>query len=123
MTDGMVIAKDVMLPMRDGVHLATDIYRPAQDGEAEHGQFPTILARTSYDKSAQRYVDSIPNFFTPRGYVVVLQDLRGRYRSPRFDVNPNSGEPVGRHSHSEVATNTVYFDRTRSSHVVLSVIP
>jgi putative CocE/NonD family hydrolase len=78
----LVIAKDVMLPMRDGVRLAADVYRPAEDGEAvqEH-KFPTILARTSYDKSAQRYVDSIPNFFTPRGYVVVLQDLRGRYRS------------------------------------------
>ena len=36
------------------------------------------------DKSAQRYVDSIPNFFTPRGYAVVPQELRGRYRSEGF---------------------------------------
>ena len=41
---------------------------------------------------------------------------------PRFDVNPNTGELVGRHTHSEVATNTVLFDRARSSHVVLPVI-
>lgn len=66
-----------MLPMRDGVRLATDIYRPARDGALVEGQFPTILCRTSYDKSAQRYVD-IADFFTPRGYVVALQDLRGR---------------------------------------------
>ncbi len=84
MASGIVIAKDVMLPMRDGVHRATDIYRPAQDGEPVQGQFPTILARTPYDKSAQRYIDSIPNFFTPRGFIVVLQDLRGRYRPRRF---------------------------------------
>ena len=83
-TYGVVIAKDVMVPMRDGVRLAADIYRPAQNGEPAAGQWPTILARTSYDKSAQRYVDSIPNFFTPRGYAVVLQDLRGRYRSEGF---------------------------------------
>lgn len=37
---GMLIAKDVMLPMRDGVRLATDIYRPAIDGEAAPGEFP-----------------------------------------------------------------------------------
>jgi putative CocE/NonD family hydrolase len=92
----IMIARDVMLPMRDGVRLAADIYRPAEQGEPVQGQFPTILARTSYDKSAQRYVDSVPNFFTPRGYVVVLQDLRGRYRSEGFGeyfhtANPREG--------------------------------
>lgn len=84
MSFGIVIAKDVMVPMRDGVRLAADIYRPATDGEAVPTRFPTILARTSYDKSAQRYIDSIPDYFTPRGFVVVLQDLRGRYRSEGF---------------------------------------
>jgi uncharacterized protein len=70
-----------MVPTRDGTLLAADIYRPAIDGEVAFGTFPTLLARTSYDKSAQRYVDSMPAYFTPRGYAVVLQDLRGRYRS------------------------------------------
>ena len=42
---------------------------------------------------------------------------------PRFDVNPNTGEPVGRHTHSVVARNTVYLDRSRPSHVVLPIIP
>jgi putative CocE/NonD family hydrolase len=41
---------------------------------------------------------------------------------PRFDVNPNTGEPVGRHTQSVVATNTVFFDRARPSHVILPVI-
>src|SRR5438105_15332925 len=70
-----------MVPMRDGTRLATDIYRPGVDGEVAAGNFPTLLARTSYDKSAQRYVDSMPAYCAPRGYAVVLQDLRGRYRS------------------------------------------
>lgn len=79
---GIVISKDVMVPMRDGVRLATDVYRPAIDGEPAPGQFPTILGRTSYDKnSPQMWVEPVAEFFTPRGYVVVTQDLRGRYRS------------------------------------------
>jgi putative CocE/NonD family hydrolase len=78
---GIVISKDVMIPMRDGVRLASDIYHPARDGAPVSGRFPTILLRTSYDKAAQRYVDTIANFFTPRGYVTVQQDLRGRYNS------------------------------------------
>ncbi|MCA1646583.1 MAG: hypothetical protein LC797_14370 [Chloroflexi bacterium] len=34
----------------------------------------------------------------------------------------NTGEPVGRHTHSVVAPNSVYFDFARPSHVVLAVI-
>jgi uncharacterized protein len=79
---GVVIAKDVMIPMRDGVRLAADIYRPALDGEPAEGPLPTILGRTSYDKTTQwMWVDPVANFFTPRGYAVVIQDLRGRYKS------------------------------------------
>lgn len=79
---GTVISRDVMIPMRDGVRLATDIYRPAHDGEPVSERFPTILGRTSYDKSNPViWVDPVANFFTPRGYTVVLQDLRGRGNS------------------------------------------
>ena len=42
---------------------------------------------------------------------------------PRFDVNPNTGEPLGRHTHTVKADNTVYLDRARPSHVVLPVMP
>ncbi|MBA2474606.1 MAG: CocE/NonD family hydrolase, partial [Actinobacteria bacterium] len=77
---GIVVAKDVMVPMRDGVRLATDLYRPAADGEPIEGRLPTILCRTPYDKTDRRYSE-IADFFTPRGYAVVLQDLRDRYRS------------------------------------------
>ena len=42
---------------------------------------------------------------------------------PRFDVNPNTGEPVGRHTRTATADNTVYHDAARPSHVVLPVIP
>lgn len=42
---------------------------------------------------------------------------------PHFDANPNSGEPEGIAEHPRVATNRVYLDRTRPSHVLLPVIP
>ena len=77
---GIVVAKDLMISMRDGIRLATDLYRPAADGEPIDGRFPTILCRTPYDKTDRRYTE-IADFFTPRGYVVALQDLRDRYRS------------------------------------------
>jgi predicted acyl esterase len=42
---------------------------------------------------------------------------------PRFDLNPNTGEPIGRHTHTAVAHNTVYLDRSRPSRIELPVIP
>jgi uncharacterized protein len=82
---GIVVARDAMIPMRDGVRLAADVYRPARDGEPVAGRFPTILGRTSYDKSNEwLWVQPVCEFFCRRGYVVVCQDLRGRYRSEGF---------------------------------------
>ncbi len=42
---------------------------------------------------------------------------------PRFDVNPNTGEPLNEHRRMETAVNTVYHDRQRPSHILLPVIP
>ena len=77
---GMVVSYDVMVEMRDGVRLATDIYRPAlPDGSPASGAFPAILGRTSYNKSDPvMWIDPVARYFTSRGYVTILQDLRGR---------------------------------------------
>ena len=42
---------------------------------------------------------------------------------PRFDVNPNTGEPIGRHRLQSVAENTVFHNQQRDSHIVLPLIP
>jgi predicted acyl esterase len=42
---------------------------------------------------------------------------------PRFDVNPNTGEPLGRDRRRVVADNTVFHERGRASRVVLPIIP
>ena len=42
---------------------------------------------------------------------------------PRFDVNPNTGEPLDDHRRMITAVNTVYHDREHPSHILLPVIP
>jgi uncharacterized protein len=42
---------------------------------------------------------------------------------PRFDVNPNTGEAIGRERRRVVADNTVFHERGRESRVVLSIVP
>jgi uncharacterized protein len=67
----------VKVPMRDGVRLVTDIYRPARDGAPAEGKFPVLLERTPYDRGRSRAGE----YFARRGYVVVVQSVRGRYGS------------------------------------------
>lgn len=42
---------------------------------------------------------------------------------PRFDVNPNTGEPLNANRRVAIATNTIYHDRAHPSGIVLPVIP
>ncbi len=77
----VVIEKDVMVKMRDGTLLATDIYRPTEKGRfARHG-LPTILERTPYNKEEPTRVREVGQWFCGRGYNVVIQDFRGRFKS------------------------------------------
>ena len=66
---------NVRVPMRDGVTLSTDIYFPDAPGK-----FPAILIRTPYNKATAQ---SVPQgqWFAERGYVVLEQDVRGRWDS------------------------------------------
>jgi hypothetical protein len=97
--DNISVSLDVMVPMRDGVRLATDIYRPAlPDGSPRPGRFPVLLTRTSYDKSNPvMQVEPVGKYFARRGYVVAIQDLRGRGNSEgvgdyHHRANPREGE-------------------------------
>ncbi len=75
----IVATRNVMVAARDGVTLATDVYAPGRGGSAAAGRFPTIVERTVYNKDSVAEV--LTKYFVPRGYVVVTQDVRGRYRS------------------------------------------
>ncbi len=93
----MSVLKNVMVPMRDGTRLATDVYLPAGDGDyAAAPARPTLLGRTSYDKEADwLWIKPVVKYFVPRGYAVVLQDIRGRGSSEgdvySHVVNPHEG--------------------------------
>ncbi len=73
----VAVERDVMVAMRDGARLATDIYRPALGGAPAPGPFPVLIERTPYDKGAPRFVVHA-RFFAEHGYVVLIQDVRGR---------------------------------------------
>jgi putative CocE/NonD family hydrolase len=42
---------------------------------------------------------------------------------PRFDVNPNTGEPLQQHRRMIAADNTVFHEAGHASHIVLPIIP
>ncbi|MBD2005513.1 MULTISPECIES: CocE/NonD family hydrolase [Cyanophyceae] len=59
---------------RDGVRLDADIYRPDAEGE-----FPVLLMRQPYGKAiASTVVYAHPTWYAAQGYIVVIQDVRGR---------------------------------------------
>ena len=72
---------DVMVEMRDGTKLATDIFRPAdpETGEALTEAKPALLDRTPYDKRGR--LERHGEWYAKRGYVVAIQDCRGRFNS------------------------------------------
>ena len=73
-------------PMRDGVMLTTEVYRPSGGGP-----FPVVLQRTPYNRRSPdpgTDCDSpTGQYFAERGFVLLNQDVRGRYRSEgEFDA-------------------------------------
>jgi uncharacterized protein len=72
-----VAQQEVMIPMRDGVLLATDLYRPPSTFGPP---YPVLLQRTPYNKSNPNFTGQA-RYFARHGYLVALQDCRGRYRS------------------------------------------
>ncbi len=72
-TREIVIERDITMKTRDGVKLHADIYRPSGEGN-----FPVLLTRTPYDKKG---VDDLAREAAARGYLVVVQDVRGRFTS------------------------------------------
>ncbi len=64
----------VSMHTRDGVRLDADIYRPDADGE-----FPVLLMRQPYGRAiASTVVYAHPSWYAAHGYIVVIQDVRGR---------------------------------------------
>ena len=74
--------QEVYIPMRDGVRLYTAVYTP-KDGLQ---RYPILLNRTPYSirpYGADQYRENIgPSpLFASEGYIIVYQDVRGRWMS------------------------------------------
>ena len=74
--------REVMIPMRDGVKLYTAIYEP-KNNDKKH---PILMHRSPY--SCEPYGDVFDsslrthlNTYVQKNYIIVYQDIRGRYRS------------------------------------------
>ena len=76
--DALKVSTDLMIPTRDGKRMATDVYRPARYGVPVTQPLPVLLNRTPYNKAA---LAELAVWYAERGYVVALQDTRGRYKS------------------------------------------
>ena len=69
--------------MRDGVKLATDLYIPEKAG----AKLPAIMIRTPYNRKVRT---EVPRMLAGQGYVVAVQDVRGKFDSEgRFTVSAN----------------------------------
>jgi putative CocE/NonD family hydrolase len=80
----VLIERDVPARMRDGISLRADVYRPASGGT-----HPVLLMRQPYGKGlAQSQIMRHPIWYARQGYVVVVQDIRGRWDSEgEFDLH------------------------------------
>ena len=67
----VVMERDVAVPMADGTVLRANVFRPS-----EGGPFPVLVMRTPYGKP-----DKVDESLVRAGFIVVVQDVRGRYAS------------------------------------------
>ncbi len=71
---------DLKVPMRDGINLSADIFLPKVVLTKGGDNFPTLLLRTPYESLLQMHIEW-GVWWAKRGYAVVIQDCRGRFKS------------------------------------------
>jgi putative CocE/NonD family hydrolase len=72
------VERDAGFRTQDAVELIADIYHPVTQERT-----PTILVRIPFSKTIKNSLgaDAVGNFWASRGYTVVIQGTRGRYKS------------------------------------------
>ncbi|MDQ6921859.1 MAG: CocE/NonD family hydrolase [Candidatus Dormibacteraeota bacterium] len=96
---------NVPAPMRDGVVLRSNVYRPAGEG-----RWPVLLTRLPYGKDLPLGTSVLePVQAARRGYVVIVQDTRGRFSS-EGDWYPIRNEAEDGHDTVQWAASLPYSD-------------
>lgn len=92
--------KEVYISMRDGVRLFTSVYTPKSTTE----KHPILITRTPYscrpygDENYSAYWDSYKKEYFKEGYIMVTQDVRGRWMSEGefMDIRPFKVDKKGK---------------------------
>ena len=71
------LERDVPVPMRDGIALSAHVFHPADVA----GPLPVVLIRQPYGKDAHPFMHARGKYWARKGYVCVVQDVRGKYGS------------------------------------------
>ena len=122
-------------PDTDFTAKLVDVYPPSADfaggfdlniGDGiARARFRESLARETLMEPGTIYPLSIKLYPTSnvfkRGHRIRVDVSSSNF--PRFDVNPNTGEPLNDNRRTAVATNTVYHDAEHASHIVLPIVP
>src|SRR5262245_21757469 len=96
---GAIVMEPDELKTRDGTILRADVYRPRAEGK-----WPVLLMRTPYNRRGEVAAGIR---MAQRGYVVILQDVRGRYGSTG-EWNPFVHEALDGHDTVEWAAALPY---------------
>ena len=86
---GVVVERNLLIPLPDGVRLAADLFRPAGDG-----RWPALVDFLPYHKDGRggrQDVEAVNRHFAARGYAALTVDLRGLGSSDgvnRFPFDP-----------------------------------
>lgn len=73
-TEGVQVRYGMTCRMPDGLELVADVYTPVGEGP-----FPVLLMRQPYGRDiASTVVYAQPTWFCRQGFIVVIQDVRGR---------------------------------------------
>jgi putative CocE/NonD family hydrolase len=122
-------------PDTDFTAKLVDVYPPSADYPAGvdlniadsivRARYRDSLERATMMTAGQVYEVTIEMYPTSvvfrRGHRIRVDISSSNF--PRFDVNPNTGEPLNDNRRWAIAENSVYHDRAHASRVVLPIIP
>ncbi|MFM9911802.1 MAG: CocE/NonD family hydrolase [Chitinophagaceae bacterium] len=102
------IKKELTIPMRDGIKLFTAVYMP-KDATEKH---PILMSRTPYscypygEANWRSFWNSHWKYYMREGYIIVLQDVRGRWMSEGEFVDVRPFNPTKTGTQTDEASDT-----------------
>ena len=100
--------KEIMIPMRDGIKLFTALYTPKNNSEVH----PILMNRTPYscapygENNFRAFWDNQWRYYMRRNYIIVLQDVRGRWMSEGEFVDVRPFNPTKKGTRFDDASDT-----------------